>query len=616
MAKDVTASGIILCSNPYNIQIRFEVTVPAQNGTGINLWITSGATYSIDTLTIRYNGVSKTISSEGDEAILSAQIYGANGFFYQRGVDSMTITGRTKSGDPVTFEGGSSEYRLIWDTPNTVPTAEITSEEPYAGRTCLVSWAYRDADNDDVSLVSLIRYYRAAGASSFTATTLLTSGNALSYTDTIPAGYGGGELYYAITYSDTYGGTGTSETAAVTVIANTPPSVPGIPVLPGRLDGGATVSVTWQESADTDGNLEGYRLERAVDGNGQWEILYQGKNPGTETTIPEGISSAAFRVCAYDTYGAQSAWAQTENLTVYNNQAPPVPASITVPGEISTGSNPIISWPAVTDPDGDTVTYHLERAVKSGSFTEIYSGSGTSYTDTVEGDWETVAYRVCAQDERGARSAYRTSGTKPVILNFAPVITLTNGPDGDDYGVISEPFTLTVKVTDKDNDKLSLEFSLDGEQGIGYDSSEKGEMTQSFKYSASQWQKIPNGEHILTIKASDGTAETTKQVRFTKEVRDAVITLDEPYTVSEQIEVCVISVDGVIPDDAELTVEVTNNGNDTSPVWEDATEAAISGGNHAFSNTTQKNGWAFNFRVTVHGGDTRGYITSVQGGFQ
>ena len=96
----------------------------------------------------------------------------------------------------------------------------------------------------------------------------------------------------------------------------------------------------------------------------------------------------------------------------------------------------------------------------------------------------------------------------------------------------------------------------------------------------------------------------------------SVITLDKPMTAAEQITVCIISVDGEIPADADLTVEVTNNGNDSSPVWEDATAHALSGMNHAFSNSTQSNGWAFNFRVTVHGGDTRGYITSIQGGFQ
>jgi hypothetical protein len=121
---------------------------------------------------------------------------------------------------------------------------------------------------------------------------------------------------------------------------------------------------------------------------------------------------------------------------------------------------------------------------------------------------------------------------------------------------------------------------------------------------------------IERVCAEDGDISRVLVVTFTKEVRDAVVTLDEPYTSSEPIEVCVIAVNGEIPDDAQMTVEVTNNAKDASPVWEDATEAATSGWNHGFTNKVQKNGWAFNFRVTLHGGNTRGYITSVQGGFQ
>lgn len=132
----------------------------------------------------------------------------------------------------------------------------------------------------------------------------------------------------------------------------------------------------------------------------------------------------------------------------------------------------------------------------------------------------------------------------------------------------------------------------------------------------SYWRRITNGRHTLTVEVTDGASTASVDLYFTKLVTDAVITLDKPMTAAEQITVCIISVDGEIPADADLTVEVTNNGNDSSPVWEDATAHALSGMNHAFSNSTQSNGWAFNFRVTVHGGDTRGYITSIQGGFQ
>ena len=79
-----------------------------------------------------------------------------------------------------------------------------------------------------------------------------------------------------------------------------------------------------------------------------------------------------------------------------------------------------------------------------------------------------------------------------------------------------------------------------------------------------------------------------------------------------------LAITGKIPADATQLVELTNNGNDPEPVWEDATADVKAGRNHPFQNKTQTNGWAFNFRVTVERGESGedGYITAIQGGFQ
>ena len=122
----------------------------------------------------------------------------------------------------------------------------------------------------------------------------------------------------------------------------------------------------------------------------------------------------------------------------------------------------------------------------------------------------------------------------------------------------------------------------------------------------------------MVISVSDGKATVTHTLKFTKRVAKAVITLEEPMEADAAITICAINVMGSIPADADFSVEVTNNGKDTTPVWEDATSAAKNGVNHVFTNSTAANGFAFNFRVTVERGvsDTGGYITSIQGGFQ
>ena len=98
----------------------------------------------------------------------------------------------------------------------------------------------------------------------------------------------------------------------------------------------------------------------------------------------------------------------------------------------------------------------------------------------------------------------------------------------------------------------------------------------------------------------------------------AVITLSEPLAVEEQITVAVLAITGKIPADATQLVELTNNGNDPTPNWEDATADVKAGRNYVFKNKSQSAGWAFNFRVTVERGESGedGNIVSIQGGFQ
>ena len=118
--------------------------------------------------------------------------------------------------------------------------------------------------------------------------------------------------------------------------------------------------------------------------------------------------------------------------------------------------------------------------------------------------------------------------------------------------------------------------------------------------------------------ANDGTATTEHTLTFTKSVTGASISLAEPMDADAAITVCVLSVIGSIPADAEYTVKVTNNANDTTPVWEDCTTAVKAGANYVFENDTAEEGFAFNFLLEVERGEsnTGGYIVSVQGGFQ
>ena len=399
------------------------------------------------------------------------------------------------------------------------------------------------------------------------------------------------------------------------LIVNHAPTVPPSINVPETIIGGTTIDVSWGASTDTDSNLAGYKLERSTDGGSKWEQIYQGVACTSPDNVLYGLESIMYRVKAYDTAGAESGYRTSASITVINNRNPGTPASIAVPVHVNADEKIVISWPAASDEDGDLVGYILDRSTDGGlSYSQVYKGDALSYTDTVVRGWETVMYRVKSYDSHNAMSGPTTSPKRTVDNNYAPVITCASGSD---LGKKATGFTLSYSVDDQDEaDSVTVTEMLDKVVKRTFTASKK--TNNSFAVTGDYFQKIINGEHTLTITATDGKATKTKTFTFTKEVTNASITLTTPMDADAEIKVCAITVNALIPEDCIYKVEVTNNGKDPSPVWEDCTQDSIKGRNHIFSNHAAKNGFAFNFRVTAKRGPSGegGYITSIQGGFQ
>lgn len=400
-----------------------------------------------------------------------------------------------------------------------------------------------------------------------------------------------------------------------TVSTNTAPSTPGSISVPSSIMGGTNISISWAKSSDAESNLAGYKVERSTNGGSSWSQIYQGTATSTTNNVAFGTASVMYRVKAYDTEGLESGWRTSSQVTVVNNNAPSAPPSIAVPNDVKGGSTLVISWTAASDSDGNLSGYILERSTNGGStYTQVYKGNALTYTDTITKGWATVMYRVKAYDSYNAQSGYTTSTKRTVDNNTAPTITTSSAAS---LGTKSSGFTVSYSVDDVDaSDTLTVTEKLDGTTKRTYTPTRKA--TNSFAVTGEYFQKITNGNHTLTIYVTDGKATTTKTFTFTKAVTAASITLAKPMEADAQITLCAITVGGLIPADAVFKVEVTNNGKDSSPVWEDATTEARNGRNHLFTNQTAANGFAFNFRVTAERGASgeSGYIASIQGGFQ
>ena len=400
------------------------------------------------------------------------------------------------------------------------------------------------------------------------------------------------------------------------LFVNNPPNTPSSITVPDTIRGGEDTSIIWSAATDPDGNLDGYIVQRSYNGGSSWEQVYQGRSTSTTVSVPFGTQTIMFRVQAYDTYGEKSEWTTSPNRVVINNHAPSAPLSISVPLTPAGGEKLTVTWTASTDADGNLEGYELERQWDgAGAFTQIYKGAGLSYQDNIpKGEHTSVVYRVRAYDSFAFYSSYTTSPSRTIDNNTAPVIACDlSGDMGEKSEGFSVPYTVSdaeqqeVTVTERVGDLVKRTYKATLDQ------------QNTFEVTGEYFQKILNGAQTVEIVATDSAGKSsTLELTFTKAVHKAVITLSEPLAVEEQITVAVLAITGKIPADATQFVELTNNGNDAEPVWEDATADVKAGRNHPFTNKTQTNGWAFNFRVTVERGESGedGNIVSIQGGFQ
>lgn len=195
---------------------------------------------------------------------------------------------------------------------------------------------------------------------------------------------------------------------AYTIIWNRAPSAPPTITVPENVRGGETLDVSWGTSSDADGNLSGYVLERQYNGGG-WTQLYKGINKQFTDTITKGWNNVAYRVKAYDSAGAESAYKTSETRTVINNTPPTISGA---DSDLGTKTAAFSQAYTVTDPDsGQTlsVTEKIDEAVKR-TYTAT-SGKSYSFSVTAE-EWVkllngTHTLTITATDNYGGTAVRR-----------------------------------------------------------------------------------------------------------------------------------------------------------------------------------------------------------------
>lgn len=208
------------------------------------------------------------------------------------------------------------------------------------------------------------------------------------------------------------------------ITANTYPDSPtSITVPTEAIPTGSTISITW---AAVTGST--YKLQRSVDG-GSWADVYTGGNTSYSDTA--GVwNKVKYRVASVKS-GITSGYTESKEVQIL----PYTVDKITAPSQVMEGQQVPVSWSSVAAAN----TYVLERKSSAADWDQIYSGADTQFTDTPEGGWTSVQYRVKAGKD-GTFGGYTTSPEIPVISASALVIS---GQDGD-LGTLTNDVLYTV----------------------------------------------------------------------------------------------------------------------------------------------------------------------------
>lgn len=283
--------------------------------------------------------------------------------------------------------------------------------------------------------------------------------------------------------------------------------------------------------------------------------------------------------------------------TITWNEPPTTPPTITPPDVVYSGRTARITWGASTDPDGDSITYRLERSYNNGAYSQVYSGTARTFDDTITTAMNTVRWRVKAVDSEGNESGYITTSTLSVVHNQPPEIS---GADGS-LGVKTAAFSFAYTITDADGDAVSVVEAVDGRALKTYTPT-LGEENR-MEVSGNEWVRLAQGNHTLTVTATDTSNGTTiRTMSFVKNVDHCYFELadTEIMEMPQMPERMTINAICEVAAGAIFTVEVCNNAFDVSPTWEDATAAVLSGLAYVFTNKVKTaSKWGVNIRARI-----------------
>lgn len=257
---------------------------------------------------------------------------------------------------------------------------------------------------------------------------------------------------------------------------------------------------------------------------------------------------------------------------------------------------------------------------------DYYYANGLYLSGTSDSDWGVFSTGYAYNTSYGYLPCFTLPETLYIdkdgfpTVNQPPEVTSAAGESGAALGEKNEPFTLSYTVTDGDGDPMTITEKVNGVALAVRENVASGtELTVQFLSEKALFQQILNGENTLVLEADDSKTTTEWTATFTKNVTHAVLSLAQPLTADDTITVAALTLEGSFPTDMSLTVEMTNNALDETPMWENCTDIQRGESrafvHHSFTNKTAAKGAAFNYKVTITRGESGvgGTITMIGG---
>ena len=301
---------------------------------------------------------------------------------------------------------------------------------------------------------------------------------------------------------------------------------------------------------------------------------------------------------------------------------------VVLPTEINGGASVMITVTPSSDKKyGGTVNYLYQYKFDDGSWTNLATSSATQFSLAIPRGTKKVQVRVQAKDDSGFTSTdYTTSEIVEVINGAPPSINWEFEDNPHDYGEVNAPFSFEYNVTDPDaGDTFNVTETVISEDNRSlatkkYTNSGSGSKFTFDLINEDVFQKVSNevqSSAIIDVIDSNGLEATSHKLIFKKYVDEVTITFKSPLSLEGDITKGVIYIAGYIPENSIYYVKVTNNANDSDPVWQDVTLDVIAGRIFYFANVKRSSQAAFNFELYVKRGEAHegGFIDTILGAF-